>query len=264
MRVVEGDASRTLILGFVVSGSAPKRVLARVVGPGLTRFAVPTVLANPGLRIQTSAGVVVAENDNWSGLDTAVVTSATGAFTLDPNSTDAALVTTLAPGAYTLTVAANGGTGEALAEIYDADGAGLIETSQIVNLSTRGRVEGDSNPLIAGFAIKGTAPRRVLIRAVGPGLTGFGVTDVVADPALKIHQGARVLASNDNWQSEAAVELAAAMRASGAFPLNEGSTDAAVLVTLEPGAYTAVVNGGAGNTSGAALVEVYEVPDATP
>lgn len=263
MRVADNDASRTLIVGFVISGSANKRVLVRAVGPSLAPFNVPNVLANPGLRIQSNTGVTVAENDNWSGLDTNVVASSLGAFPLGTSSTDAALVATLAPGAYTLTVAANGGSGEVLAEIYDADSTGATEQSQIVNLSTRGRVDGDANPLIAGFVIKGDAPRRVLIRAVGPGLKGFGVGDVVADPALKIHQGTRVVASNDNWHAQAAADIVAAGRASGAFPLADGSSDAAVLVTLEPGAYTAVVNGGVNGTSGAALVEVYEVPDAT-
>ncbi len=132
--------------------------------------------------------------------------------------------------------------------------------SSLINLSTRAFVGTGADLLIPGFVINGVAPKTILVRAVGPTLAALGVTGVLADPRVSILQGSTTLATNDDW--EANPDLAAVVAATsqvGAFALQARSKDAALIVTLRPGAYTAQVSGAA-NTTGVALVEVYEVP----
>jgi hypothetical protein len=133
----------------------------------------------------------------------------------------------------------------------------------VINISNRGEVGVGASIMIPGFVIGGESPKTVLIRGVGPKLTDFDVTGVLEDPTLRLFRSgeAAPMLTNDNWGDGAnAVELAAAAGTVGAFALEAGSKDAAVLVTLEPGSYTVKV-AGAGGTEGVALVEVYEVPD---
>ncbi len=253
MHVREGDTARSLIAGFVVAGTQPKKVLLRAIGPGLSGFGVAGALADPGLKLYSSAGALVAENDNWEGHETSAVAAGVGAFALVVGARDSAVTVTLQPGAYTLVVSPKGGVGVALAEVYAADHG----ASTISNLSTRGQIDGSGSPLIAGFAVQGTAPRRMLIRGIGPSLALFGVDATLPDPTLKIYRDGQLVAENDNWTS-AGAENATAAAASGAFSLGAESKDAAIVLTLEPGTYTAVVSGG-GEASGAGLVEVYEL-----
>jgi hypothetical protein len=266
--VREGDASRSFIAGFVVSGTAPKRMLVRAIGPALANFGVDAVLANPRLRIVDASGQTVGENENWSGAELSAAFARLGAFGLATGSQDAAVLITLPAGAYTLQVVPGGGEGVALAEVYDASDAPALETQQLVNLSTRAFVGTGEAALAAGFVVTGSTPKRVLIRGIGPALAGFAVPNSLGDPVLRVYEQDRVIAQNDDWgtplptgstQSAAsAAELAAAATAAGAFPLSAGSRDAALIVTLPPGAYTAVVSG-ANDATGAGLVEVYEV-----
>ncbi len=258
LRVVEGDASRSLIAGFVIAGAKAKRVLVRAIGPALTAFGVPGALADPHLRLYSSSGALVAENDNWAGNDTSAAATSVGAFALSPGTRDAAVVITLAPGAYTLLVSPHGGDGVALAEVYDVDGEPAPGGSAIINLSTRGQIDGDGNPLIAGFTVRGNGSRRVLIRGIGPALTKFGVGGALEDPTLKIYRDGQLIAQNDDWTT-AASEIVAANSATGAFALAADSKDAAIVLALPPGAYTAVVSG-VGDASGVGLVEVYDLP----
>jgi aconitate hydratase len=186
---------------------------------------------------------------------------------LAPGSRDAATLVTLPPGSYTIQVAGVGtgtaASGVALVEVYEADAT----PSTLVNLSCRARVGTGGDILIAGFVIRGTAPRRLLIRGVGPTLAGFGVAGTLADPKLEIiRQGeTSPLATNDNWSSpvspltSSAAELTAAFTSVGAFALTATSRDAALIVTLPPGTYTAQVSG-LNNTVGVAIVEVYDLP----
>ena len=261
-------AERTLITGFVVGGNAPKRVLLRAVGPALAGFGVTGALANPRLQLFDATGKLVLENDDWSGTDTAAAFAQVGAFALAAGTRDAALLTTLAPGAYTMHVLDGGETGVALAEIYDASANPTGEFQRLVNISSRGTVEASDGVLIGGFVVTGNSPKRVLVRGVGAALAGFGVAGALADPRLAIYAGTALVAQNDDWSTPTAVvgqaaataaELADAARTVGAFAFGAGSRDAAVLVTLAPGAYTAQVGGAAGQT-GVALVEVYELP----
>ncbi len=272
LRFVANDSSRSVIAGFYISGTEAKRVLVRAVGPGLTGFGVTGVLANPKLQIFASGGAVVSENEDWSNnADLTATGDSVGAFRLASGSLDAAVVATLVPGAYTAVVTGGTGSGVVLVEVYDATSNQPVTAQQLVNISTRGFVDTGDGNLIAGFAISGNTPKRVLIRGIGPSLAQFNVSGSVADPTLRLFaQGsAAVIAQNNDWslpqpvnaaQSVASsAELAAAFAATGAFPLAAGSRDAAILITLMPGAYSAVVSG-ANNTTGAGLVEVYEVP----
>jgi hypothetical protein len=173
-------------------------------------------------------------------------------------SKDAALVTTLAPGAYTAPVTAtDGGSGVALLEVYDAATSSSVN---VINASTRAFVGTGDSVLIPGFVVSGTGSLKLLIRAVGPTLTSLGVTGVLADPTITLYHGTTALATNDNWSGATnAVEISATAAAVGAFALPAGSRDAALVTTLPAGNYTAIVSG-VGNTTGTALVELYVVP----
>lgn len=261
-RAMVGRGDQMLIPGFVVSGAQPKRLLIRAAGPALAGFGVSGSLADPTMSVLDSRGAVVAANDNWSGAanaaDVASVTTKVGAFAFAPGSRDAAALISLPPGAYTVqTSGAGDTTGVSLVEIYDAQDEG--STSRLVNLAARARVGVGADVLIPGFVVQGSAPKTLLVRAVGPGLAAFGVEGTLADPRLRIYRGEQLLHENDNWQqSSTADQVVAAGALVGAFALPAGSRDAALLVTLPPGAYTAQISGVDGG-SGVALVEVYEV-----
>lgn len=260
-RVGVGGNAGTPIPGFVVGGTGSRTLLLRAVGPTLGGFGVSGVLADPQLNL-LSGTTTLAGNDNWLAADAATMTGA-GAFALTAGSRDAALVTTLAPGAYTAPVTAgNNGSGVALVEVYDAASS---PTSYLVNASTRAFVGTGDNVLIPGFVISGPGSLRLLIRAVGPTLNAFGVTGALADPTLTLYSGQTAIATNDNWSAAAnAADIAAAATAFGAFALPANSRDAALLVTLPAGSYSAVVSG-VGNATGTALVELYsETPAAPP
>ena len=255
-RVALGGAAGTPIPGFVLSGTGTKQMLVRAIGPTLASFGVGGALGDPRLSL-ISGTTTVASNDNWLAVDTATMVDV-GAFALTPGGKDAALVATLAPGAYTAPVTAgDGGTGVTLLEVYDAATSSSLS---VVNASTRGFVGVGDSALIPGFVISGTGSLRLLIRAVGPTLAGFGVAGALADPSLTLFRGATVLATNDDWSVGAgASEISSTAAAVGAFALPAGSKDAALVVTLPAGSYTAVVSG-VGSATGTALVELYVVP----
>jgi hypothetical protein len=254
-----------LIAGFVVGAGDPLPLLVRGVGPTLGAFGVPGVLADPTVTVVASGGATVASNDNWGAASNATQLATTaqqlGAFALPNSSLDAALLPSLASGAYTALVAGKGAaTGIALAEAYDAAADGS-KAARLINVSARTRVGSGADILIAGFVIQGAVAKQVLIRAVGPTLAGFGVPGVLADPQLALYrQGSSTpLQQNDNWlQATNAAQIGLASAQVGAFSLPANSKDAAILVTLEPGAYTAQVSG-VGSTTGTALIEIYEV-----
>jgi len=259
LRVVSGDSSRSVITGFVVTGRATRRFLVRAVGPGLSGFGVGDALTNPRLQLY-SGSALVAENDDWSNnADVSTTGDLVGAFKLNAGSRDSALVANLAPGAYTAVATSDGGGGVALIEVYDAASDAQLTAQHLVNISTRGFVEPGEGSLIAGFVVSGNAPKRVLVRGIGPGLTQFGVTSVLIDPQINLYSG-ELMATNDDWETGNNVaQLNAATAVSGAFALVAGSKDAALIVNLAPGAYTVRVSG-VGNAGGVALVEVYDLP----
>jgi hypothetical protein len=248
-----------IIVGFVVDGS--KSMLVRAAGPALAPFGVSTPLAHPQLSLAPLNKTVIATNANWqqSGASSASFAQL-GAFPFVSGSSDAAIQQTLEAGPYSAMVTGRAGeSGVVLVEAYDADPSpGSAVGARVLNLSSRGQVVGDTNPLIAGFVITGNDPRRILIRAVGPTLSQFGVGNSLADPALTLNNAGGPIASNDDWEiNRSPAAIAATAQRLGAFPLTAASLDAALLITLAPGQYSVVVTGTNG-TQGTALVEVYD------
>ncbi len=251
-----------LVAGFVIEGSTAKDVVLRAVGPKLTDFGVPGVLADPQIAIYRSGeSVPFASADSWDA-NLGEVFATLGAFSLGTDKASAAMRTQLAPGAYTVEVSgADGGTGVAIVEVYDAASGAPV---QMVNLSTRGAVGVGTEIMVAGFVIEGSASQRVLIRGVGPALTGFGVEGALADPVLKLYRstptGAEFIEQNTAWNLANNVEeIVSTTSAVGGFSLETGAGDAAMLVDLSPGAYTVELAGVAEGT-GIGLIEVYRVP----
>jgi len=294
-RAYVGTGGNILIAGFGIGGAGTKQVVLRGVGPGMgstfgitddLTAAVLTIFDGGSGRGET-APEMIAANQGWANSLTlgnspvvAVATEAAapvmaglGAFALSPDSLDSAVLTSLPTGNYTSQVSGAGGaTGVALAEIYDADPG--TPSARLVNISARASVGTGFNILIAGFAISGNSSETVLIRGIGPGLnTLFGLPGVLTNPQLSLYDGigsGHVIATNSGWSVApttgpstvvAVIQPATspAMAAVGAFPLAANSADAAMLVTLPPGSYTAQLSGAAGST-GIGLIEVYEAP----
>ncbi|HUR59766.1 MAG TPA: immunoglobulin domain-containing protein, partial [Opitutaceae bacterium] len=262
VRTEAGTGAQMLIVGIALGGpntSGNGAILIRGIGPSLSTFDITGYLPDPNIGFYEGS-TVVATNDNWGGT-TALGTLFTqvGAFPLTgPTSLDAALALTPRGGTYTVQVAgAAGTTGNALVEIYDASTG--ASAPRLVNVSARAQVGGAGGSLIAGFVITGSGAKTVLIRAIGPTLGAFGVPGTLADPRVELLKSGVTapFASNDNWSGTAA--MAETFRQVGAFQLAAGTRDAAILVTLEAGAYTAQVTSGDAS-AGVALVEVYEVP----
>jgi outer membrane protein assembly factor BamB/subtilisin family serine protease len=254
VRTAAGTGAQTLTVGFVVAGAQEKTVLLRAIGPALAGFGVAGALADP--RLELFAGpALLAANDNWPAA-AATAFAGTGAFVLPAGSLDAALVRPLPAGGYTAQINGTAGTGIALAEIYDADGPGAA--ARLANVSARAQVGTGGDILIAGFTLSGNVPRQILIRGIGPALeTLFGVPGALANPRLDLFRGTAAIAGNDDWGGTAA--LRAAFAQVGAFSLVNSGRDAALLLTLEPGGYTAQLTG-VGGTTGVGLIEVYELP----
>ncbi|HSH39164.1 MAG TPA: PQQ-dependent sugar dehydrogenase [Chthoniobacterales bacterium] len=251
VRVETGD--NAMIGGFIVTGRDSKKVIVRAIGPSLAQAGVGDPLADPVMELRAQDGTLVAENDNWKDSQQTDI-AASG---LAPQSdAESAIVAMLSPAAYTAVVRGKrDATGVGLVEVYD-----LAQTaeSKLANISTRGLVQSDTNVMIGGFIVEGgNASSRVIVRGIGPSLTSSGVTNPLADPTLELfdRQGTR-LAFNDNWKDDAA--QAAAITAAGIAPQNDA--ESALVITLPPGATTAVLAGRDGGT-GVGLVEVYHLND---
>jgi uncharacterized delta-60 repeat protein len=251
MRVQAGD--NALIGGFIIAGSAPKNVAVRGIGPSLSQFGVPDVLADPTLELHNGSGATLVQNDNWQDdpLQAAQLT-ALGLNLSNPN--ESGLVTTLQPNApYTAILAGkNNGTGVGLVEIYDTNPAA---SSQLANISTRGFVLTGDNVMIGGFILGGTNNANVVVRGIGPSLSQFGLSPVVADPTLELHDGnGALLVSNDNWQDDPATAALLSANGLGLSDPNESG----LFQSLPPGAFTAILAGKNGGT-GIGLVEIYNL-----
>ncbi len=263
-RSAAGSRSQTLIVGFVTQGPADMKMLLRGVGPGLGSFGVSGFLPDPEIALYDSSNALQLSDNNWgdagNGPAVAAAEEEVGAFALSNGSLDAAALATLGPGGYTFDVYGNaGGTGIALAEAYDTNTAlPSFAGPRAVNLSCRSTTSPGAGVLTAGFVVEGGNAKRVLIRAVGPSLTPFGVSGVLADPVLTLYSGGTAIATAGPGWSQDAV-LASVFADVGAFGLAAGSDDSAMSLLLAPGAYTAQVTSQSG-ASGVALVEVYEVP----
>ena len=242
-------AGQTVTLGAVVIGGS-KPVLIRAAGPALLPFGL-SGMADPKLELFGSDSTTpTATNDNWPSSLASVFTSV-GAFEFAGGSKDAALSQVLT-GAFTVR-ASGTGPGVILVEAYDTVGG---TSPRLINLSARNRVGTGEDILIAGFSIVGAGSKQVLIRAVGPTLGSFGVPNPLADPTLKVIDSRGVtIGANDNWVAA----LAATFVQVGAFPLVAASRDAALLVTLPAGGTYTLQVSGVNNSTGEALIEVYEI-----
>jgi sugar lactone lactonase YvrE len=292
-RAYVGTSGNILIAGFNIGGTGTKNLLLRGVGPTLSGapYSVPGALSTPQLTLyDTSAApgpYPIVTNIGWGnpftlGISsvqvspqaaTSIFMNSVDAFPLNSGSADCALEVTPPTGGYTSQITGVGSTsGVALAEIYDADTG--TPTARLTNISARAAVGVGGNIAIGGFEITGTTSETVLIRGVGPGLTSVGVpSGFLAQPQLTLFDtigSGNVIAANSGWSTsptigpstvQAGVQPATptVMNSVGAFPLTTGSADAAMVVTLPPGGYTAQVSG-VGGTTGITLVEVYEVP----
>lgn len=250
-RVAVGTGDSVLIGGFIVQGGSQKKVIMRALGPSLASGAHPVagVLANPLLELHDGSGAVIATNDNWKETQAAEI-QASGVP--PPNDLESAIVARLNPGSYTGIVrGADGGAGVALVEIYDLD----TLNGRIANISTRGFIGTSDNAMIGGFIIGGVQTKKVIVRALGPSLRSgpTPVAGTISDPILEVHNGNGViLQTNDNWRESPNVTD---ISNSGLAPSN--LTESAVLVTLAPGNYTAIVRGT--YDTGVGLVEVFDL-----
>ncbi len=261
-RVGTGDS--VTIAGFVISGQESKPVLIRAIGPTLSSFGIATALAAPKLELfRSGTSAPIASNTGWStGGNLSAIIAATekaGAYALGATSADSVIFMTLAPGAYTAVIStANNTPGVALAEVYDLSAPAVGQ--KLFNISTRANTGSGDSTLIAGIVVSGTVPKRVLIRGVGPTLTTLGVQGALAQAQLTLVKDGVTVATNSSWStSPDAAAIAAVSAQVGAFALGAASADAAMIVSLAPGSYSAQVVG-ANGTSGIAIIEIYELP----
>ncbi len=246
--VSRGD--NVLINGFIIRGTEPKSVVLRALGPSLGRFGVSGVLNDPVLTVHNSSGTVIASNDNWQTDPGAALIAANRLAPGSPS--ESATLQTLTPGAYTAVVSGRNATqGISLAEVYDVSPQ---SNCKLANISARSYVGTGDNVLISGFIVGDVERATVVVRALGPSLRSFGVSNPLSDPLLTISDSkGSVIASNDNWQDQ---DNAFLIRRNGLAPPN--ALESAIVLHLPAGAYTAVVRGANGVT-GNALVEVYDL-----
>jgi hypothetical protein len=246
MHVETGD--NVLIAGFIVEGSENKRIIIRGIGPSLATFGVPNPLQDPTLELSTGGSVITA-NDNWPENSNAAEIISTGLAPSNPH--ESALLLSVGPGNYTAVLRGKGGsTGIGLVEVYDLDADG---GAKVVNISTRGFVLTSENVMIGGFIITGNDRSQLVIRAIGPSLGTFGVSNSLADPLLELHDGnGTLIVANNNWRDT----QEAALRNTGLAPTD--TLESAILISVAPGSYTAIVKGADGGT-GNGLVEVYKL-----
>ena len=252
MRVQTGD--NVLIGGFILTGSAPKKVILRAIGPSLTanNQPLPGRMSDPTLTLYDGGGAALFTNDDWmNSTQKQAIIDSTVAPT-DPK--ESAIVMTLQPGNYTAIMStANNSPGIGVVELYDLDQPAPANPG---NIATRGFVEAGDNVMIGGFIVGGSQNRTVLVRAIGPSLTAVGVPNALPDPLLELHNASGVtVASNDNWKSDQQVQIFA----TGLAP-NDDREPAILSSPLPPGNYTAVVKGVGNTLTGVALVEIYQLP----
>lgn len=248
-RIRVGTGQNVLIGGFIVVGNDPKQILVRAIGPSLAHAGLSDFLPDPVLELHAADNSLITMNDNWRDNPAqAALIEATHIPPTDP--AEAAIVATLAPGNYTAVIHGKGSaTGIGLVEIYDLD---RTVDSVIANISTRGSVQSGDDVMIGGFILgEGSDPAPVLVRALGPSLTNQGLTGVLQNPTLELHnENGDLIGSNDDWKSSQQAEI----EATGIPPPNK--LESAIIADLPAGHYTAIVAGKNGAT-GIALVEVY-------
>src|SRR5437764_348940 len=258
--------NNVMIGGFIVQGTTPKSMIIGAIGPELGQYGIPNPLADPTLELHDGNGALIASNDNWQ------TTIIGGIITQDQvqdiqnsghapgDSSESAIIANLPAGNYTAIVrGVSSTTGVALVEVYDLS---PDVDSILGNISTRSLVQTGDNVMIGGFIVQGTTPRSVIIRAIGPELSQYGVPNPLANPTLELHDGnGALIASNDNWSTtiiggiitqDQDDDILHSCHAPG------DPNESAIIANLPPGNYTAIVRG-VNNTTGVALVEAYDL-----
>ena len=246
-RALVQTGDRVAIGGFIITGGG-KSVIVRALGPSLTALGVPGALADPVLDLYDSTGTLIASNDNWRSSQQAEIQQTGLAPT---NDSESAMIQSLPEGSYTAILrGANNTTGVALVEVFDLEPQG---SSRIANISTRADVEIGANIMIAGFIISGAQPSKVLLRVIGPSLSQYGVSGALPDPTLELHDpNGSLIFQNDNWRTDQEQQILD----SNLAPSDD--KESAIIATLQPGGYTAIVRG-KNNSTGVALVELYSL-----
>jgi hypothetical protein len=249
-----GEDVTSIIGGFIIGGNSARKVLIRAVGPSLVDFGLEP-LVDPALELHDAAGVIIASNDNWMDTQEQDIRDTS----LQPNDAlESAILITLVPGSYTAIVQGNNvnpgppvsTSGTALVEVYDIS---VSVAEGLDNISTRGAVQGAADPMIAGFVVAEGSDVTVLLRGLGPSLEDFGLSGL-NDPRLDLFDGeGNILASNDNWQDSDSADI----DATGLAPSDP--FEAAILMILPRGAYTAVLSPVDGEDHGIALAELYKL-----
>ena len=242
-RLAVGTGNNVLIAGFIITGSQPKKIIVRGIGPTLP---VNENLADPTLEFHESFGAVTA-NDNWRETQQDELQ----ATTIPPgNDYESGIVKSLTPGNYTAVLAGKGGTtGVGVVEVYDLD---LAADSKLANISTRGFVDQGDNVLIGGTIVVGSGTTNVLFRAIAPSLSN--IPNALQDPTLELHDGqGAIIATNDNWMDSPNKQAIIDSTIPPSDP-----REAAILYQLSPGAYTVILRG-KNNTTGVAVVEAYQL-----
>jgi hypothetical protein len=251
MRVEAGN--NVLIGGFIIAGNTPKDVAIRGIGPSLVDFGINDALADPTLELRASDGSLILQNDDWQ--DNPGRAERLIALGLAPNNPkESGIPVTLHPGAYTAILAGkNAGTGVGLVEVYDTNGA---TSSQLDNISTRGFVRTAEDVMIGGFILGGSSNNTtVALRGIGPSLAQFGLSPVLADPILELHDNnGATLVANDDWQDDA---ISAGQLSTAGFALPDPK-ESGIFISLPPGQFTAILAGKNGGI-GIGLVELYNV-----
>jgi hypothetical protein len=249
-----GEDVTSIIGGFIIGGNSARKVLIRAIGPSLADFGLEP-LADPALELHDAAGVLIASNDNWMDTQEQDISDTSLAPTA---ALESAILITLTPGSYTAIVQGNNvdpgvpvpTSGTALVEVYDIS---VSVAEGLDNISTRGAVQGAADPMIAGFVVAEGSDVTVLLRGLGPSLEDFGLSGL-NDPRLDLFDGeGNILASNDNWQDSQSADI----DATGLAPSDP--FEAAILMILPRGAYTAVLSPVDGEDHGTALAELYKL-----
>lgn len=258
-RLPVGTGDNVLIEGFIVQGPAgsTKKIIVRAIGPSLAGFGITDALANPTLGIFNASNTQIASNDNWrttqvGGIITGDQFAEINGSGLAPtNDAESAIIAELTPASYTAVVRGSGNSvGTAVVDAFDLSAG---SPAKLANVATRGLVQPGDKLLIGGFIVQNGSVR-VVVRATGPSLAAFGITNALPDTTLQLRdQNGAIVRENDDWMTDQKAEL----EATGLQPGN--NLEAALVQTIQPGSYTAQVRGKP-ETTGTGVVEIYFLP----
>jgi len=250
LRVETGN--NVMIAGFIITGNASRSVLFRGIGPSLIASGLGDVLLDPVLELRGSNGALILQNNDWKDTQRALIE---GTIYEPTDDRESVIIASLQPGAHTAILTGNEQTtGVGLVEVYDNDQG--IDV-QLANISTRGFVQTGDNVMIGGFILGGsTSNTRVAIRGIGPSLVQSGISNVLADPTLELHDSnGTTLTANDDWRDD---PLSSSQLTFHNLALQD-SRESGIFTSLAPGAYTAILAGNNGGT-GIGLIEIYNIP----